>query len=76
MLDEYDLVCPYCGHFNNIETFKNDLDIDTLLDNSYDVDTRIKVTCEECEKEFFADLRIELEPKLIILGTFKTRKNF
>lgn len=71
MIHEYELDCPYCGNFNNIETFKNNLEIYSLLDSSYDLDTSIQITCEACKKDFFVDLSIELEPKLIIKKTHK-----
>lgn len=76
MLNEYDLECPYCGHFNNIETLKNDLESDYLLGSYHGEDYDIfQITCEECEKDYLVDLSIKFEPNFTVKGISKTLEN-
>lgn len=67
MLNEYDLECPYCGNFNDIETFKNNLESEYLLGSYHgEYDTCFHETCEVCEKDFIVNLTLKLEPNFTI----------
>jgi|GEM_PF-3000403 len=72
MIHEYDLECPYCWHFNNIDPLKNGLEEGYFNGFCYDSNNiTIHETCEVCKKDFIVNLTLKLEPNFTIKNISK-----